>query len=344
MGYILGIDQGWTNTRAAVMDGSGNVLGYRRADGSYFPRVGIDAAMQCAMAAAEGALEDAGADAGGISAIVAGITGIDYEGDELVVVGALRERFGDKQIIACNDCEIAYYSGSAKPVGAVVCAGTGINAAIYAPGGGKFVMGDYLKASLQGGSAIARRAIEAVFESEVGMWPETRLTQLFCGATGDPTVTKLLQRFIADGSFQRKLGSHAPAVIALADDGDVVAQGVLEAFSDELCACVAAAMKKMGILELGCDIVLAGSVFKGRVNGLTCMVAEKLARSARNASIVNAAYEPVVGACIMGMAQTAGGFGERMARNAAASAARLGLARQAPPLMRAHRHSDHRHQ
>jgi N-acetylglucosamine kinase-like BadF-type ATPase len=332
MTYILGLDQGSSNTRAAVMDANGNVLSYRRTVGNYYPDVGIDNAMDTVMDVANGALADANITAGDLSVVVGGITGIDYEGDELVVAGALRKRFGDKEIIACNDCEIGYFSGSVKEVGAVVCGGTGLNVAIYAPGGKKFVMGDYIKHSLQGGGGVARRTIETVIEADIGVWPETKLTKLFCDFAGVDSVLKVMQKYIADEKFGRKIITLAPAIIDIADEGDEVALSVLTTYTDELCACVIGAMKKMRILERGCDIVLAGSVLKGRVNLLAQMVAKKLLQSAKNANVVNAKYEPVVGACIMGMALKAGGFGEGMAANVAATAGNFGLLRVGPDL------------
>lgn len=333
MGCILGIDQGGTKTCAAVMDQKGNILSYSRTGGCYFPSAGIGEAARFMFSAAENAMKDANIEISDIDIIASGVTGIDWDGDDALVTGALKERFGNKEIIACNDCEIAYYSGTLNPVGAVICAGTGINAALFAPGGKKFVMGDYLKSSVQGGSAIATRAIEAVFGADLGMLPETGLTKLFLDFSGDGVVFKLLQRYKTSRTFSTEIISLVPQIIDVADGGDKVAQAILTEFSDELCSCYIAAMKKMDMLELDCDIVLAGSVFMGRTNGLTVMVAKRILRHANNANIINAAYEPVVGACILGMIKKTGNFDENMARNATASAKRLSLLRTSPEIL-----------
>jgi len=324
VGYILGIDQGGTNTRAAVMGHKGNILSYSRTDGCYFPAAGIDAAMDRVSAAAGSALLRAGIGIGDIGMVVAGITGIDWEGDESLVTGALKERFGSKEIVSRNDSEIAYYSGAVKPVGAVICAGSGTNAAFFAPGGKKFILGDYVKSSLQGGSAIAKRAIEAVFESDLGVLPETGLTEAFLDFSNTENVCGLLQRYVTEEGFSQRIKSLAPRIIAIADGGDAVTRGVLRAFADELCACFLAGLKKMGMAGTRCDVVLAGSVLKGRTNGLTAMIAGNLSRSAPNAVIVNARFEPVVGACILGMLIRAD-FDERTAQTVAESANGLGL-------------------
>ena len=330
MGFILGIDQGSTNTRSAVMDSRGNILSYHRTEGCYFPVDGIESAVRLIMAAVGEALEGAGVGAGDIDIIIAGITGVDWDGSEEYVNGELRKHFGNQEILVCNDCEIAYYGGAVNPVGAVLCAGTGINAAFFAPGGEKFVMGDYFKASLQGGTGIARGAIEAVFESDLGALPVTQLTKLFLDFSNCAGVPELLKKYMTSEDYLHEITPLTPRIIEIADSGDEVARGVLEAFSDGVCSCFTAAMKKMGMLELNCDIVLAGSVFMGRENGLTVMVAGDLMGSAKNANVINAGFEPIVGACILGAIKKAWDLDGRMIRNVAASAERFGLTRRSP--------------
>lgn len=331
-GSILGIDQGSSNTRAAVMDTGGNVLGYHRTDGCYFTVDGIENAVRLIMEAVGAALDGASLDIGDIDIIAAGINGVDWDGSEEYVRGELDKHFQGKETIVCNDCEIAYFGGSLNPVGAVLCAGTGINAAFFAPGGRKFVMGDYFKAALQGGTGITNTAIEAVFESDLGVLPKTRLTKLFLDFSGKSSIPELLETYVISEVFSKEIKSLAPKIIEIADDGDEVAKGVLSAFSDGVCSCFIAAMKKMGMLGLDCDIVLAGSILMGRENGLTAMIAENLIKSAKNANVKGAIFEPAVGACILGAMKKAMVFDARAMENVAASAERFGLTRLSPSM------------
>jgi len=309
------------------MDSNGSIVSYRAGEGSYFPRYGVEASMGLVMATVQGALKDASISADDLGVVVAGVSGIDFNGDELLIHNALKDRFAHQDIVACNDCEIAFYSGTTKFVGAVLCAGTGSNAGFFAPDGRKFVMSDYIKQSLQGGSAIAVRAIEAVFESEIGMWPETGLTGAFLDFAGAGSVGELLKRYMKEEGFSTRTKYMVPQILELAQSGDTVARVVLSAFADDLCACFSAAMDKMGMLELDCDIVLAGSVFTGRANILTGMVTERLSRYAENANIISARFEPVIGACIMGLRKKRGDYDEQAALNTAISAIKLGLTR-----------------
>ena len=321
---ILGIDQGGTKTCAAVSDVSGNILSYNRSAGAYFPKTGIEEAMHCMMDAAENALNTAKLTLDDIDSVVAGVTGIDWNGDDKMIADELKKHIGNKKIIACNDCEIAYYGGATSRTGAVICTGTGINAAMFSPDGKKFVMGDYLKSSLQGATAISSRTIEAVFESELGALPETKLTDLYLDFSDETSVDGLLKKYMCDEDFSNNILSLCPQIKKIADEGDEVALTVLDSFAEELTVCFVAAMKKMNMLELNCDIVLAGSVF-GRTDGLTAMVTEKIRNQAKNANIVNAVFEPVVGACILGILKNTGKINDEAVENLAVSAKKFGL-------------------
>ena len=327
MSFILGIDQGGTSTRAAVMDLAGNLLGYGRTKGIYYPREGMKAAMHVISEAVGIALGGAAATMKDVDMIVAGISGIDWEGDDIYVAGELKKEFGIEDVYACNDGEIAYYSGSVSEAGGLLCAGTGANAVFFAPDGSKFVMSDYMKSSLQGGSAIARRAIEAVFESKIGMYPETKLENMFLGHFGDSNAHELLYRAMMNPAFHSELTKTVPKILMTADEGDEVAISVLRSFSDDICANFLAGMKTMDMLDLACDVVLAGSVLKGEKNMLTAMITERLAKGAKNAAIINAKLDPIAGACILGVIKKTGSFSVEMQQRALDTAEQFGLIR-----------------
>jgi len=324
-GYILGIDQGGTKTCAAVMDFNGNILSYHRTGGCYFPNDGLENAMGYIFDATDNVLKGAKVSENDIDIVVAGVTGIDWDGDDDIIADALRVRFANQEIVACNDCEIAYYSGALNPVGAVICAGTGVNVAIIAPDDQKFVLGDYMKSSIQGGSAISRRAIEAVFDSEIGAFPATKLTKLFLDFSNETSVFGLLQRYITEEGFLLKIISLVPQIIGLANNGDFVAQEILTSFSDDLCRCFVAAMDKMNMLDIPCDIILAGSIFKGQQSYLTKEVVKTISQSAKSANIIGAKFHPLVGACILGMIKKSENVTEQIHANIAVSAEKFEL-------------------
>ena len=324
--YIIGIDQGGSKTDAVVMNLQGEILGYHSSRGCYFPSDGIEMAVAAMAEAVDIALKDSAVNFADVEMLVAGVTGIDYEGDEQIVVEALASKYPRKPIKVCNDCEIAYYGGSLNTLGAVICAGTGINAAFFTPQK-KFVMGDYLKSSLQGGSAIARRAIETVIEVDLGLFQPTKLTDLFLRYSKESQVTKLIEKYITDERFAANIRYLVPKILELAAEDDQVAKKIFDDYATELAACFLAGLRKMDLNDSACDIVLAGSVLKGSTNYLKQKLLALLSEVAIKAQIIDADFEPVVGAGILAILEKTGDYGEAVKDRTTKSAQAHGLLR-----------------
>ena len=299
--YILGIDQGGTKTAAAVMREDGFIVGCATTKGAYFPNEGLENALEQMAAAAEGAIKNAGIGKGEISYTVAGVGGIDWTGDDMMIRDALQERLSLGEIFACNDAVIAFYSGALRSHGAVICAGTGMNGALIDKDGRQFVYGDYMEEKAQGGSALARRAARKVFDGELGLCPPTKLTQLFLGQGEVSTVDALLKRYMTEEAFRKELRFLVPQILMVAESGDAVACCLITEFAEEIVDYIEAGFRKMKMNPEEEEIVLAGSVFKGTENPLTKQVVKRVGERLAGAKVMQAHYEPVVGACIMGL-------------------------------------------
>ena len=91
MSYILGIDQGGTKTAAAVMDEAGKILGIATRRGAYYPTDGMTSAFTKIKEAVEEAIAQAGITREQIGTAIAGITGIDWQGDKEKVSNELKK-------------------------------------------------------------------------------------------------------------------------------------------------------------------------------------------------------------------------------------------------------------
>lgn len=299
--YVLGIDQGGTKTAAAVMRGDGFIVGQATAKGAYFPVEGIERAMEPVHKAAEEALRSASISMKDITLTVAGIGGVDWPGDDILVKDALQKDFFGGEIFVCNDAVIAFSSGTMRSHGVVICAGTGMNGALIDKEGRQFVYGDYMEERAQGGSALARRAARKVFDAEMGLCPPTELTKLFLRQAQTSDVDALLKRYMTEDAFRKELRFLVPQILMIAEYGDEVTCGLLTEFAEQIVDYIEAGFRKMKMSPEGEEIVLAGSVFKGTENPLTKRVAKGIEERLRGAKPVLARYEPVVGACIMGL-------------------------------------------
>lgn len=299
--YILGIDQGGTKTAAAVMREDGFIVGNATTKGAYFPNEGLDSALAQMVSAAEEAVQNAGIANEDIAYTVAGVGGIDWVGDDVMIRDALREKLSLYEIFACNDAVIAFYSGAMRTHGVVICAGTGLNGALIDKNGRQFVYGDYMEEKSMGGSALAKRALRKVFDAELGLCSPTKLTPLFLGQAQVSDVDALLKRYMTESGFRKELRFLVPQILMVAQREDEAACALLDDFAGEIVAYIEAGLRKMDMKAEEEEIVLAGSVFKGADNPLTCRVVKGIQERLQGAKVVQACYEPVVGACIMGL-------------------------------------------
>lgn len=324
--YILGIDQGGTKTAAAVMREDGFIVGNATTKGAYFPNEGLDSALERMKEAVEEAVRSAGIGKEEIVHTVAGVGGIDWQGDDVMIRDALQEKLALQEVFACNDAVIAFYSGAMRSHGAVICAGTGMNGALIDKEGRQFVYGDYMEEKAQGGSALAKRALRKVFDAELGLCAPTKLTPLFLGQAGVSDVDVLLKRYMTESEFRKELRFLMPQILMVAKTEDGAACALLDEFSKELVAYIEAGFRKMGMRPEEEEIVLAGSIFKGADNPLTSRVVRGVQERMKGAEVVQAYYEPVVGACIMGLVRLEMDLTERE-KSIRESAAVLGLLR-----------------
>ena len=326
MKYILGIDQGGTKTAAAIMGTDGRIYGVGYEKGAYFPTQGMEPAMALINQAVKKAMKQAEIGREEIEKTVAGITGVDWQGDDEIVCSSLSKVIPSGEVQVYNDSVIAMYGGTFSNYGAVICAGTGLNAAICKKNGECFVFGDYLGEDLQGATALARRGARVVFDAQLGIGKAERLTELYLKFAGVEKVIDLLQKYMLDETFQERLRQIVPEMIELAETGDETTNTLLYGFAEELSVYIVAGLKKEDMLTEKMDIVLAGSVFKGKDNPLTNCLIRKMKEAASNAHILCAKYEPVVGACIMGMVQK-NNLTEDIERNLSESAEKMSLLR-----------------
>jgi hypothetical protein len=76
---------------------------------------------------------------------------------------------------------------------------------------------------------------------------------------------------------------------------------IFENFAKGIVPYVRSGMKKLGILDSKVDVVLSGSIFKCKELILRETVEAELKKAAKNANIIDAIYEPIVGAYLMGL-------------------------------------------
>ena len=257
---VLGIDGGGTKTHALVADETGAVLGHATDGPSNWEAVGMRGAgdslrdaMHKVLAAAERPIAD-------VSGSVFGLAGVDWPSDVPRLESVIEPLGLTGPCRVLNDSSIALRAGTAGP-GVVIIAGTGMVVAGRDANGRSFrtlglgpPLGDV-------GSAtdVAEAAVRAVADAYVGRGPATTLTEHLCSLTGARSVEELLENYSRGG--EPTLLSAAPAVLRVAEDGDVVAMSIVTATGEHLGKSAAVVATRLQ-LEPGYDLVLAGGLFR----------------------------------------------------------------------------------
>lgn len=293
MDYVLGIDQGATKTLVALADLQGNIISWGKAPGSYHSLKGLEHAIGQIKTAAEEAVRSAGVRTDKLAAIGAGITGVDFPREYVLLQKSLQEEFAVPGTVV-NDCMIALRAESAIPGNMIICAGTGLNIGILTQEGIRFTFGYYIDNRWQGGASIGERTIQMITEASLGMKPQTLLTVRVLEYFGEQTVDELLEYLYTRGGNE-KLKYLVPVVQKCAAEGDETAIDILQYFADGCIRYALAGLRKYDMMHSPVTVFLSGGVFKDKQSLLNNRITDALQKENSQLKVVNAKLEPVVG-------------------------------------------------
>lgn len=297
---ILAIDQGSSKTEACLVGLDGAILGIGRAGGACYFSVGMEAALREIQQAAQQALKVAGAGMSDVTRLSGGIAGANWPEEVEMLTRTLSEQFGVADVVVYNDCVPALYGGTSVPNAIVLCAGSGFNGAVKVNGEIRLVLNNYVDTRDQGSLGLCQRALEAVFESHVGIRPETLLTHELLVFFDLPDVDRLL---LARDRRTLSKPTHlaAPSVLRAARANDPVALDVILAFSRSIARYACGALRRFDLIGKQCDVVLSGGLFKADNPLFREIIAAEVHRTSQQARVLEARFEPVLGAALMGL-------------------------------------------
>jgi N-acetylglucosamine kinase-like BadF-type ATPase len=299
--YVIGIDQGASKTHAIVSDEYGIVLGMGKSYGACHSSDGMTHAITAVKEAVDQALEQSGISIQEIELIAAGMTGVDWDFEGALLTKALREAFPTEKVIVVNDCIIAMRAGTRRSYGCVLCAGSGLNCAVRNENGDQIIYGFYIDDEFQGGYSLGKKTIRAVIDSHIGLKGETKLTRMILDYFNVDTVDELLYRKMTNAVTSKDY-LHLPIILEeAAAQNDTVALKVLADYGKNIAMYAVRGMEKLSMLNMGVDIILSGSIFKCKLPILREAVSLEVHKYAINAKIVDAVYEPIVGAALLGL-------------------------------------------
>ncbi|MHB0857772.1 MAG: N-acetylglucosamine kinase [Anaerolineae bacterium] len=294
---VMGVDGGTTKTIALVADEHGCILGAARGAGSNWTGADVEIPMRVVAETTQEALGRAGVQPGQVEMAMFSLAGADWPEDHERRHIYLEACGLAQRLVVKNDAFGGLRAGTRHPYGIVIAAGTGINAAAIAPDGREWAFGYY--ADVGGAGDLAQEAVWAVIRADDGRGQPTALTRMVLDRLGLPTPEMLLRALVAGEIERGKIHSLCPLVFEAAEAGDEVASGILVRQGKALGDYATALVRRYEMQDLAFDVVLAGSVFKGRGPLLIDTVATVVREVAPKARIARAAFEPAAGAVLL---------------------------------------------
>lgn len=304
---VLGIDGGGSGTVALLMSRNGSgwkLLGRGEGGPSNRQGVGTAAALAALDEATERAFEAAGRYRTSVRAACLGLAGAGRAGDQEVVrEWAARAKLAvTVQVI--EDTALLLAAGTPDGCGVAVVAGTGSMA--YArsadgrtarSGGWGAMLGDE-----GSGYAIALAGLRAVARAADGRGQKTLLTDRLLGIYGLCRPEELVG-VVYRGGDRAALAALAPAVLATAETGDAVADGIIREAACELATATAAAARQLGFGSTFPLAVAGGLLVEG--TGYRARFLAALADRGLTAAPVTCVTEPAEGAVRLALEKVA---------------------------------------
>ncbi len=321
MEFVIGVDGGASKTLCLAARRDGQVMGLGRAGPSNHQACGLGRAMIEVAQAVKEATEPAAIPAGDIALGMFCLAGADLPDDYAMLQQALEQASLCRRVVVKNDTMAALRSGLSRPWGVVVICGTGTNAAGRAPDGREIIMPGlgFISGDWGGGAQICQEVIRRVMRAHDGRGKPTVLLQMVLDHLQAPTPEELIDMLYKGRIEYTELLGLVPLLFEAASAGDEVACELVEEVGREVGVTAGALIRRLSLQRQDVEVVLAGSVFKGRGPLLVDTVRQVVHRVAPEARIVLPRYEPVVGALFLALEAAGTQIDERVLRNIEAS-------------------------
>ncbi|GAC1638896.1 MAG: N-acetylglucosamine kinase [Candidatus Acidiferrum sp.] len=276
----MGLDGGGTKTDCLLLQESGRILGQGRGGASNPSRIGIEAAAQGVREAATAALKNAGISMEQVTDVCAGLAGVALAERAQAMTALLHDFFGGARFELCTDLDLALAAAGAPPA-IVLVAGTGSAAIGRAATGSAIRSGGYGPQHSDEGSAfsVGKNAVKRLASADPGAESlRGKLSQLFPTRSVDLLLS--LEGAETDAVYPRIF----PIVASAADEGDQLAQRLLEEAAASLVNFVADVKEKLKFSDAPFILGMTGGMI-GRSKYLDARLRESLLRTAPHANI-----------------------------------------------------------
>ena len=298
--YLIGIDSGGTQMRGCLLRSDGMLLARHAAPAANYNKLRAEIAPHV-VALARLLAEQAQISPAEIALAGFCATGVGRPADRQLLTAVLQQARVAPRVVVESDALAALTGAFAGEPGIIVSAGTGAIAharthegKIIRVGGWGYLLGDE-----GSGFYLAKQALNAALKAWDGRGEPTQLRARFEQHFGVTSIELALTQ-IYDPAFDRgRIAELAPLVFAAADEGDLVAQLLLQQTGNELGRLVHAAVKNFA-LDAHIPLALLGKLFH-RAEVLLPAFWQVLHEEQGRLHIVAPRFEPLLGAALLAL-------------------------------------------
>jgi N-acetylglucosamine kinase-like BadF-type ATPase len=303
---ILAVDGGGSKTDAVLLRKDGTILGAARTPTREGDQHGGDAHMTQVMDAVVDACFDAGVDHERFPVADLGVyclAGADLASDDRRILRWLRQSGVTTNNLVRNDTFAVLGVGTQKNWGVGIVCGFGTNCSGVAPNGRTYRLPAIGEISGDWGGAgdLGRTALWHALRASDGRGARTSFTRLVPAMFGLRRPREVMEALYFGTLDPDRLAELAPTVFRAAQDGDAVAQSLVDRQADEIAIMATAAIRRLGLRTLDVPVVLGGGIFRTDDRAFFERIHAGIHAVAPDAVITVLTDPPVIGATHLGL-------------------------------------------
>jgi N-acetylglucosamine kinase-like BadF-type ATPase len=301
MRYYLGADLGATKTHILIVDEAGRALGFAESGPGNHESVGYDGMFQSMKSGMEQALRAASLKKEDIAGAGFGVAGYDWPSEAQITAETIQRLGLNAPFTFVNDAVPGLVAGAEEGWGVVVVSGTGSNCRGWDrehKREGRVTGHGVLMGEGAGGTELLHRGMQLIGYAWSKRGPVTALADAIVKYIGAKDLEDLMRGYT---TYEFEIGSEAaPIVFRVAEEGDPVAQELINWAGCELGEMANAVIRQLEFENLAFDVVMTGSMFEGGARLIKPM-RETIHKLAPKARLVRLTAPPVLGAALLGM-------------------------------------------
>ena len=301
MDTILAIDGGGSRTRSLLIDRQGQLISQAETGPSNHLLIPGDVVKRSLSESIDQVLRTSDLNHGDVTCVSVGLAGVDFDGAGAFEMETLLHDLGFPCTVVNGDMVIAHAGALRLKPGVIALAGTGSVVLGIGTQGERVKVGGWGPVYGDEGSAyrIGQMALRAAAKMVDGRGPKTALTEALLGALGLKDFKETISRVYVEEMQPREIAALTRVAYQVAELGDEVARNIFLCAGKELAESVEAAIRQLKLDQSEVLISYQGSVLES-CSLLRKQFVETLNHDVPKASIVPPAFEPVIGAYLLG--------------------------------------------